>query len=174
MCVSNLYQASRPTVLPPNIRDTLYHGLPNNIKSALPSRMQSIDAMKEVCLPSTVSPVSWSLDFYFFLDYAKWKIFFSSPSLRSKLKWTRLCSGSLHLPQIQSSKIFCKFKNLMSPYWSLIFKWLYIFCIDVSRRAHQGFGWVGEWANTRLVFVAQFCMENRMNIIIVFIEDNWS
>jgi len=50
MSVSNLYQASRPTVLPPNMRDTLYHGLPNNIKNALPSRLQNSDAMKQVCV----------------------------------------------------------------------------------------------------------------------------
>ncbi|WVY89020.1 hypothetical protein V8G54_037871 (chloroplast) [Vigna mungo] len=42
--------ASRPTVLPPNMRDTLYHGLPNNIKNALPSRLQNADAMKQLSI----------------------------------------------------------------------------------------------------------------------------
>ncbi|MCH85626.1 hypothetical protein A2U01_0006474, partial [Trifolium medium] len=40
--------ASRPTILPPNMRDTLYKGLPNNIKNALPSRLQNDDVTKEL------------------------------------------------------------------------------------------------------------------------------
>ncbi|CAL0322340.1 unnamed protein product [Lupinus luteus] len=46
----SLEEASRPTSLPPNIRDTLYRQLPNSIKSALPSRLQDIDVTKELSL----------------------------------------------------------------------------------------------------------------------------
>ncbi|KAG4383059.1 hypothetical protein AAZX31_14G203800 [Glycine max] len=79
--------ASRPTVLPPNLRDTLYHGLPNYIKSALPSRLQNIDAMKEL----SITQVKAEMD-----------------------------------------------KTL---------QWLTPFATNTIK-AHQGFGWVGEWANT--------------------------
>ncbi|KAE8716371.1 Peptidyl-prolyl cis-trans isomerase family protein [Hibiscus syriacus] len=34
---------TRPASLPPNIRDTLYHGLPPTVKKALRSRLQAID-----------------------------------------------------------------------------------------------------------------------------------
>lgn len=52
-----LHQASRPTALPPNTRDTLYHGLPNNIKAALPSQLQTVADMKEVHPHSTRYPL---------------------------------------------------------------------------------------------------------------------
>jgi len=29
--------------------------------------------------------------------------------------------------------------------------YVFVFSIDIHDRAHQGFGWVGEWANTRFV-----------------------
>ncbi|XP_019458970.1 PREDICTED: uncharacterized protein LOC109358925 isoform X2 [Lupinus angustifolius] len=74
--------ASRPTGLPPNMRDTLYHGLPRNIKSALPSRLKNNDATKEV---------------------------------KAKMDKT--------------------------------LQWLAQFATNTTK-AHQGFGWVGEWANT--------------------------
>lgn len=38
--------------------------------------------------------------------------------------------------------------KLRSPNNCLLF---FFFHIDIAVRAHQGFGWVGEWANTRLV-----------------------
>lgn len=84
-----IYQASRPTSLPPNTRDTLYHALPNNIKSALPSQLQTIAIMKEVCPPFLAyhgfsSPFYgvffflWigftcfmKIEFYFIVDYTK-------------------------------------------------------------------------------------------------------
>ncbi|KAL2319089.1 hypothetical protein Fmac_032965 [Flemingia macrophylla] len=79
--------ASRPTILPPNMRDTLYHGLPNNIKNALPSRLQKINSMKEL----SVTQVKDEMD--------------------KTLQWlTPLATNTTKL--------------------------------------HQGFGWVGEWANT--------------------------
>ncbi|KAL7215314.1 hypothetical protein ACSBR1_027478 [Camellia fascicularis] len=42
--------ASWPTSLPPNMRDQLYHGLPNSVKIALCSRCQTIDTKEKVCL----------------------------------------------------------------------------------------------------------------------------
>ncbi|KAJ1421623.1 hypothetical protein SESBI_13575 [Sesbania bispinosa] len=79
--------ASRPSALPPNARDTLYHGLPNNIKSALPSRLQTISPMKEL----SITQIKAEMD-----------------------------------------------KTL---------QWLVPFATNTIK-AHQGFGWVGEWANT--------------------------
>ena len=84
----------------------------------------------------------------------------SSPSPRSKLKWIRLFSGLFHLPQIQSSKL-C-FQSFLFAHAGLIFldksrlevpaiAYAASFSTDIARRAHQGFGWIGEWANTRLV-----------------------
>ncbi|RDX97755.1 hypothetical protein CR513_19433, partial [Mucuna pruriens] len=40
--------ASRPTAFPPNTRDTLYHSLPNNIKTALPTQLQTVADIKEI------------------------------------------------------------------------------------------------------------------------------
>lgn len=93
--------ASRPTVLPPNIRDTLYHGLPNYIKSALPSRLQNIDAMKEL----SITQVKAEMD-----------------------------------------------KTL---------QWLNPFATNTTK-AHQGFGWVGEWANTCNEFGENMARESNL------------
>ncbi|KAH1109426.1 hypothetical protein AAZX31_04G023000 [Glycine max] len=79
--------ASRPTALPPNTRDTLYHGLPNNIKAALPSQLQTVADMKE-----------------------------------------------LSITQIKAEM-------------EKILQWLAPLATNTVK-AHQGFGWVGEWANT--------------------------
>ncbi|KAK8506624.1 hypothetical protein V6N13_103368 [Hibiscus sabdariffa] len=79
--------AARPTSLPPNIRDTLYHGLPPTVKKALRSRLQSIDTKEE----RSISQVKDEME-----------------------------------------------KTL---------QWLVPFATNTTK-AHQGFGWVGEWANT--------------------------
>ncbi|XP_027329313.1 uncharacterized protein LOC113845859 isoform X2 [Abrus precatorius] len=79
--------ASRPTVLPPNVRDTLYHGLPNNIKNALPSRLQNVDVTREL----SITEVKAEMD--------------------------------------------------------KILRWLTPLATNTTK-ANQGFGWVGEWANT--------------------------
>ncbi|XP_004499279.1 protein PSK SIMULATOR 2-like isoform X2 [Cicer arietinum] len=78
--------ASRPTILPPNMRDTLYKGLPNNIKNVLPSRLHYDDVMKEISITQVKAEMDKSL------------------------------------------------------------RWLTPFAINTTK-AHQGFGWVGEWAN---------------------------
>ncbi|QCD98734.1 uncharacterized protein LOC114193128 [Vigna unguiculata] len=93
--------ASRPTVLPPNMRDTLYHGLPNNIKNALPSRLQNSDAMKQL----SINEVKAEMD-----------------------------------------------KTL---------QWLTPFATNTTK-AHQGFGWVGEWANTSTEFCENTIKENKL------------
>ncbi|KAF1893618.1 hypothetical protein Lal_00002120 [Lupinus albus] len=79
--------ASRPTSLPPSTRDSLYHSLPNNIKTALPSKVQTISTMKELSI----------------------------------------------------TKIKAEMNNTL--------QWIVPFATNTIR-AHQGFGWVGEWANT--------------------------
>ncbi|KAI4316943.1 hypothetical protein L6164_024867 [Bauhinia variegata] len=78
--------ASRRTSLPPNMRDALYHGLPNNIKSALPSKLQTI-AVKEPSLTEVKSEMDKTL------------------------------------------------------------QWLVPVATNTTK-AHQSFGWIGEWANT--------------------------
>ncbi|KAI3724397.1 hypothetical protein L2E82_36171 [Cichorium intybus] len=79
--------ASRPTCLPPNMRDTLYNGLPANVKSGLRSRLQALDSKEAMTMPQ----------------------------IKSEMEKT------LH--------------------------WLVPVATDTTK-AHQGFGWVGEWANT--------------------------
>ncbi|CAI9116947.1 OLC1v1018244C1 [Oldenlandia corymbosa var. corymbosa] len=79
--------ASRPTSLPPNMRDTLYNGLPPTIKSALRFRLQTVDIKDEL---------------------------------------------SVHEIKAEMEKTL---------------QWLVPVAADTTR-AHQGFGWVGEWANT--------------------------
>ncbi|KAE8654049.1 putative Chaperone protein dnaJ 11, chloroplast precursor [Hibiscus syriacus] len=83
--------AARPTSLPPNVRDTLYHGLPHTVKKGLRSRIQSIDTEGE----SSISEVKDEME-----------------------------------------------KTL---------QWLVPVATNTSK-AHQGFGWVGEWANTSIEF----------------------
>ncbi|XP_024996207.1 uncharacterized protein LOC112529249 isoform X2 [Cynara cardunculus var. scolymus] len=79
--------ASRPTSLPPNMRDTLYNGLPASVRAGLRSRVQALDS-KEV----------------------------------------------MTMPQIKAEM-------------EKILHWLVPVATDTTK-AHQGFGWVGEWANT--------------------------
>ncbi|KAL8059224.1 hypothetical protein ABFX02_03G071900 [Erythranthe guttata] len=78
--------ASRPTSLPPNMRDTLYSGLPPTVKNALRSRLL-IDDKEELTVPQIKAEMEKSL------------------------------------------------------------QWLVPVATDTTK-AHQGFGWVGEWANT--------------------------
>ncbi|AES74020.1 hypothetical protein MtrunA17_Chr3g0142751 [Medicago truncatula] len=86
--INQIYMiASRPASLPPNTRDTLYQGLPNSIKSALPSRLQSISIQKEHSVTHIKAEMNKTL------------------------------------------------------------QWLVPFAANTIK-AHQGFGWVGEWANT--------------------------
>ncbi|XP_042063290.1 protein PSK SIMULATOR 2-like [Salvia splendens] len=77
--------ASRPTSLPPNMRDTLYNGLPPTIKTALRSRLQT-DIKEELTVRQIKDEMEKSL------------------------------------------------------------QWLVPVATDTTK-AHQGFGWVGEWAN---------------------------
>nr|KYP31707.1 hypothetical protein KK1_047828 [Cajanus cajan] len=94
--------ACRPTILPPNIRDTLYHGLPNNnVKNALPSRLQNVDAMKEL----SITQVKDEMD--------------------------------------------------------KILQWLTPLATNTTK-AHQGFGWVGEWANASNQFGEKTAKENNL------------
>ncbi|KAB2093475.1 hypothetical protein ES319_A02G095400v1 [Gossypium barbadense] len=79
--------AARPASLPPNIRDTLYHGLPPTVKKALRSRLQSIDTKEE----RSISQVK--------------------DEMEKTLQW---------LVPVATN----------------------------TTKAHQGFGWVGEWAST--------------------------
>ncbi|XP_022769182.1 uncharacterized protein LOC111312812 isoform X2 [Durio zibethinus] len=78
--------AARPASLPPNIRDTLYHGLPPTVKKGLRSQLQSIDTKEE----RSISQVK--------------------DEMEKTLQW---------LVPVASN----------------------------TTKAHQGFGWVGEWAN---------------------------
>lgn len=79
--------ASRPTSLPPNMRDTLYHGLPNSVKTALRSRLHALNEKEQLSIPQVKA------------------------EMEKTLHW---------LVPIATS----------------------------TNKAHQGFGWVGEWANS--------------------------
>lgn len=79
--------ASRPTCLPPNIRDTLYQGLPISVKTALRSQLQTIDPKEELTIVQIKAEMEKTL------------------------------------------------------------QWLVPVAANTSK-AHQGFGWVGEWANS--------------------------
>uniref|UniRef100_A0A1D1YLI5 Elongation factor 4 n=1 Tax=Anthurium amnicola TaxID=1678845 RepID=A0A1D1YLI5_9ARAE len=77
---------SRPMSLPPNTRDTLYHGLPIVVKAALRSRLQSFHVKEEL----TVAQIK--------------------AEMQKTLQWL--------VPMAENTV-----------------------------KVHQGFGWVGEWAN---------------------------
>lgn len=85
-----VHVASTPTCLDSNMRDTLYHALPTSVKTALRSRLQSVDAKEELTIPQIKS------------------------EMQKTLKW---------LVPVAANTI----------------------------KAHQCFGWVVEWANTRSV-----------------------
>ncbi|KAK6120514.1 hypothetical protein DH2020_045744 [Rehmannia glutinosa] len=53
-------EASRPTSLPPNMRDTLYNGLPPTVKTSLRSRLQ-VDAKEELTVPQIKAEMEKSL-----------------------------------------------------------------------------------------------------------------
>ncbi|KAL2503972.1 Protein of unknown function (DUF668) [Abeliophyllum distichum] len=93
--------ASRPTSLPPNMRDTLYNGLPPTVKTALRSQLQKVDTKEEL----TVRQVKAEME-----------------------------------------------KTL---------QWLVPVATDTTK-AHQGFGWVGEWANTGNEFGKNTGMQNNL------------
>ncbi|EPS74127.1 hypothetical protein M569_00627, partial [Genlisea aurea] len=87
--------ASRPTSLPPNIRDTLYNGLPPSVKTALRTRLHLGDK-EELTFSQIKAEMEKTLD------------------------------------------------------------WLVPLAADTTR-AHQGFGWVGEWANGGNEFGKKSC-----------------
>lgn len=83
--------ASRPTSLPPTIRDTLYHGLPTSVKTALRSSLRKLNPKNQTDVPQTKAEMERILEWL-------------SPMAANTLK------------------------------------------------GHQGFGWVGEWANASIDF----------------------
>ncbi|KAF5740869.1 hypothetical protein HS088_TW11G00949 [Tripterygium wilfordii] len=78
--------ASRPASLPPNTRDSMYHGLPDSVKKALRSRLQKVNATEELSVAQVKDEMEKTL------------------------------------------------------------QWLVPVATNTTK-AHQGFGWVGEWAN---------------------------
>ncbi|XP_010271564.1 PREDICTED: uncharacterized protein LOC104607595 [Nelumbo nucifera] len=82
---------SRPSSLPPNMRDTLYHALPTGVKTTLRSRLQSFNEREELTIPQIKAEMEKTL------------------------------------------------------------QWLVPVAANTTR-AHQGFGWVGEWANAGYEF----------------------
>ncbi|KAL2895473.1 DNA ligase [Bienertia sinuspersici] len=83
--------ASRPGSLPPNVRDTLYRGLPLNVKTAMRSTMRKIRANEELEVPQIKAEMEKTLEWL-------------APMASNTLKM------------------------------------------------HQGFGWVGEWANASIEY----------------------
>ncbi|CAI0435677.1 unnamed protein product [Linum tenue] len=79
--------ASRPTSLPPNTRDSLYQGLPPTVKISLRSRIQMFEEKEELSIAQVKA------------------------EMEKTLQWLVLVAAN-------------------------------------TTKAHQGFGWVGEWANT--------------------------
>ncbi|KAJ9186443.1 hypothetical protein P3X46_002015 [Hevea brasiliensis] len=92
---------SRPTSLPPNTRDNLYHGLPISIKTALRSQLQMVDPKEEF----TVAQVKAEME--------------------KTLEWLVPLAAN-------------------------------------TNKAHQGFGWVGEWANTGNEFGKNSTAQNNL------------
>ncbi|MCL7049638.1 hypothetical protein MKW94_022243 [Papaver nudicaule] len=92
---------SRPNFLPPNVRDTLYNGLPTGVKTALRSRIQLYNGKEELTVPQMKAEMAKILD------------------------------------------------------------WLFPVATNTTK-AHQGFGWVGEWANTGNEFNAKTSGQNSL------------
>ncbi|XP_021718743.1 uncharacterized protein LOC110686432 [Chenopodium quinoa] len=83
--------ASRPTSVPPNIRDTLYRGLPDGVKTSMRSSLQKARTNEEVDVPQIKAEMEKTLQWL-------------APMATNTLKM------------------------------------------------HQGFGWVGEWANSSIEY----------------------
>ncbi|CAN8303844.1 unnamed protein product [Cochlearia groenlandica] len=83
--------AARPSLLPSNVRNTLYNALPATVKTALRPRLQTLDPEEELSVSEIKAEMEKSL------------------------------------------------------------QWLVPFATNTTK-AHQGFGWVGEWANSRIEF----------------------
>eukprot|EP00262_Sarcandra_glabra_P007261 TRINITY_DN1994_c0_g1_i1.p1 TRINITY_DN1994_c0_g1~~TRINITY_DN1994_c0_g1_i1.p1 ORF type:complete len:630 (-),score=85.29 TRINITY_DN1994_c0_g1_i1:94-1983(-) len=91
----------RPSSLPPNTRDTLYHGLPTGVKASLRSRLQSFHAVEELTVPQIKAEMEKTL------------------------------------------------------------QWIVPIAMNTVK-AHQGFGWVGEWANTGAELNSKTALQNNL------------
>ncbi|KAB5512621.1 hypothetical protein DKX38_029649 [Salix brachista] len=142
---------SRSSSVPPNTRDALYQGLPPNIKSALRSKLLSFQVEEEL----TVSQIKAEME-----KTLRWLV----PIATNTNKITSLVlEFDVHMGQDEMQLLSCTIPKLLSqlPFCDLnihnvssyvgllafIYPCVNIFCIHLTR-AHHGFGWVGEWANT--------------------------
>ncbi|KAE8666396.1 protein-tyrosine-phosphatase PTP1-like [Hibiscus syriacus] len=112
--------------VPPNTRDSLYQCLPPTIKSALWSRLQTFQIKEELTVPQIKAEMEKTL---------QWLV----PIATNTIKHGRNSSPVFRIEAI------CPlvFALLLTCYSSLCLVYQF-----VSTRAHHGFGWVGEWANT--------------------------
>ncbi|XXG40301.1 hypothetical protein AAC387_Pa01g1058 [Persea americana] len=92
---------SRPSSVPPNTRDALYHGLSPGVKAALRSNLQMLDPKEEL----TIAEIK--------------------DEMEKTLRW---------LVPVATN----------------------------TTKAHQGFGWVGEWANTGNDFHKKMATQNNL------------
>ncbi|XP_058090967.1 protein PSK SIMULATOR 2-like [Magnolia sinica] len=92
---------SRPSSIPPNTRDTLYHGLPSGVKAALRLRLQLHHVKEELAVPQIKAEMEKTL------------------------------------------------------------QWIVPIATNTTK-AHQGFGWVGEWANTGNEFNKKTASQNNL------------
>nr|GMD98419.1 uncharacterized protein LOC109153034 [Ipomoea batatas] len=118
--------ALRPTSLPPGSRDALYNALPPAVKTALRSRLQAPDMKKKL----TVAQIKGEME-----KTLEWLVPVATDTTKY-VKRVFLCTQTAK----NSFFLFCKFK------FAYLNKFCF-FCWQLEHRAHQGFGWVGEWAN---------------------------
>ncbi|KAJ0085516.1 hypothetical protein Patl1_09537 [Pistacia atlantica] len=110
--------ASRPTHLPSSMRDTLYHGLPTSLKTTLRSQLQIIDGREELSACQVKG------------------------EMEKVLQWLAPVATNT------TNKGFSS--RITTAIDIIIIYFTYIASLFVTnhKRIHQGFGWVGEWANT--------------------------
>ncbi|KAL8159242.1 hypothetical protein V2J09_000779 [Rumex salicifolius] len=109
---------SRPNSVPPNMRDALYHGLPPNIKAAIRSKLQSFQPNVELTVPQIKGEMEKTL---------QWLVPIAANTTNMN-------------PRKYSFLYFCSaVVSLLIPFP--------VSCL-AEYRAHHGFGWVGEWANS--------------------------
>ncbi|KAI9200293.1 hypothetical protein LWI28_005548 [Acer negundo] len=115
--------SSRPTSLPSNMRDSLYNGLPTDVKTAMRSQLQSIDGKEEL------------------------SAFQVKAEMEKTLHWlVPLATNTTKYVELILSLIYYGSKNFL-----FVLRMVFYFLLLQNNRAHQGFGWVGEWANSGLI-----------------------
>ncbi|RLN00971.1 uncharacterized protein C2845_PM06G20820 [Panicum miliaceum] len=115
---------SRSCAMPPNARDTLYHGLPPTVKSALRSKLQSFELKEELTAPQIKAEMEKTL---------RWLVPFASNTTKSELNCK--LSGQMDMTRIET--LYHAEKEKADALILELVVWLH-HLINKSRNGHGG------------------------------------